>query len=126
FFDDIQDAINAVLYLHQCLPPDYWEKVKWFNSDMTITYKEDELNNIVSGQTWGLCTTDSFGMGMDVPDIVLILQWRATYKLATLWQHFGHAAQNKEITGTVLLLMEKDHFDDEQAAKAARKAKRAT
>ncbi|KIK79866.1 hypothetical protein PAXRUDRAFT_95528, partial [Paxillus rubicundulus Ve08.2h10] len=75
FFDDIQDAINVVTYLCRRLPMEYQDKVKWFNSDMTTTYKEDELNNIVSGQTWGLCTTDSFGMGMDVPDIMLILQW---------------------------------------------------
>ncbi|KIJ58560.1 hypothetical protein HYDPIDRAFT_178049 [Hydnomerulius pinastri MD-312] len=105
-------------------PPELRDKIKWFNSDMTMAYKEAELENLVSGETWGLCTTDSFGMGMDVADIVLIIQWRATCKLATLWQQFGRAARNQELTGTVLLFAEKDHFDDERATKAARKAQR--
>ena len=54
----------------------------------------------------------------------MIIQWRATCKLATLWQRFGRAVRSKELTGTALLLAEKDHFDDEQATKAARKAQR--
>lgn len=143
FFDDIQDAINAAHYLRQQLPPALQNKIKWFNSDMTTSYKEDELSNLISGETWGLCTTDSFGMvrhcvriakcsqnslfglqGMDIADIILVIQWRATCKLATLWQRFGRAVRNKALSGTALLFAEKDHFDDERAAKAACKANR--
>ena len=62
FFDSIQDSISAAIYLRRRLPPEFRKKIKWFNSNMTTTYKEDELSNIVSGETWGLCTTDSFGM----------------------------------------------------------------
>ena len=61
---------------------------------------------------------------MDVADIMLIIQWWATCKLTTLWQCFGRAVRNKELTGTALLFAEKDYFDDEQASKAARKAQR--
>ncbi|KAG0707156.1 hypothetical protein DFH29DRAFT_797127, partial [Suillus ampliporus] len=95
FFDDIQDAINAARYSCKCLPVKCSNKIKWFNSDMTSTYKEMELDNLVSSETWGLCMTDSFGMGMDIPDIQLVIQWRATCKLMTLWQHFRHAVRNK-------------------------------
>ncbi|KIJ19443.1 hypothetical protein PAXINDRAFT_50383, partial [Paxillus involutus ATCC 200175] len=59
--------------------------------------------------------------GMDVSDIKLILQWRATWKLAALWQRFGRVVCNKELTGTVILFAEKDFFDDEHEAKDARK-----
>jgi len=62
---------------------------------------------------------------MDVPDILLAIQWRATCKLPALWQRFGRAARDKDLRGTALLLAEKEHFDDERAAKLARKAKRA-
>ncbi|KAG0707218.1 hypothetical protein DFH29DRAFT_797092 [Suillus ampliporus] len=62
FFDDIQDAINAAWYLCKCLPVECSNKIKWFNSDMTSTYKEMELDNLISSETWGLCTTDLFGM----------------------------------------------------------------
>ncbi|KAI6127491.1 hypothetical protein EV401DRAFT_1854340 [Pisolithus croceorrhizus] len=62
---------------------------------------------------------------MDIPDISLVIQWQATCKLAALWQHFCQAAQNKQLTGTAILFAEKEHFDDERAAKAARRVRQA-
>lgn len=38
------------------------DKIKWFNSDMTDTYKETELASFIAGETWGYATTESFGM----------------------------------------------------------------
>ncbi|KAI6013319.1 hypothetical protein BKA83DRAFT_4063409, partial [Pisolithus microcarpus] len=61
--------------------------------------------------------------GMDVPDILLVIQWRVTCKLAALWQHFGRAARDKQLTSTTILFAEKEHFDDEKAAKAARRVR---
>lgn len=58
---------------------------------------------------------------MDVPDIEIVIQWRATCHLATLWQRLGRAARNKQLMGTGLLFAEKEHFDDEQEARAIRK-----
>ncbi|KAG2131986.1 uncharacterized protein EDB93DRAFT_1094132, partial [Suillus bovinus] len=121
FFDNIQDAINAARLLRKCLPSEFRNKIKWFNSDMSSTYKDAELGNTVLGETWGFCTTDSFGMGMDVPDIEIIIQWRATCHLATLWQRLGCAARNKQLMGTGLLFTEKEHFDDKREARAIRK-----
>ncbi|KAI5999683.1 P-loop containing nucleoside triphosphate hydrolase protein [Pisolithus albus] len=78
FFNDIPDSINAACVLRRHLPHELKEKIWWFNADMSTQYKEAELENLISGETWGLCTTTSFGMGMDVPDILLVIQWRAT------------------------------------------------
>ncbi|KAF8430432.1 hypothetical protein L210DRAFT_3418182, partial [Boletus edulis BED1] len=61
--------------------------------------------------------------GMDVPDIALVIQWRVTCNLLALWQRFGRATWNRQLTGMVLLLAEHDYFDEERVAKAARKAK---
>ncbi|KIK76826.1 hypothetical protein PAXRUDRAFT_17914 [Paxillus rubicundulus Ve08.2h10] len=91
---------------------------------MTTAYKEAELTHLISGERRGFAMTKSFGMGMDVSDIKLIIQWRATCKLATLWQRFGRAVQNKELTRTVILFAEKDFFDDECEAKNTRKRQR--
>ncbi|KAI5997895.1 P-loop containing nucleoside triphosphate hydrolase protein [Pisolithus albus] len=124
FFDDIPDSINAACVLRRRLPSELREKIRWFNADMSETYKEEELEKLISGETWGLCTTTSFGMGMDIPDIMMVIQWRATCNLAALWQCFGRAARDRRLTGTALLFAEKEYFNDEKAAKAARKAKR--
>ncbi|KAI6147766.1 hypothetical protein BKA82DRAFT_3978962, partial [Pisolithus tinctorius] len=60
FFDNIQDAIAATTTLQKCLPPEVHHKIKWFNLDMTTTYKETEVTHLCTGETWGLCTTESF------------------------------------------------------------------
>ena len=61
---------------------------------------------------------------MDVSNISLVIQWRASCKITALWQWFGRAARDKSISGTAILLAEKEYFDDEQAAKAVRREKR--
>jgi hypothetical protein len=62
FFDDINDSIKACLYLKSLLPPSYRHKLKWFNSDMSSTFKENETRNLMLGESWGDFATDSFGM----------------------------------------------------------------
>jgi superfamily II DNA helicase RecQ len=66
FFDNIQDTIAAAKTLQKRLPLDMRHKIKWYNSDMTAQYKENEVNHLISGETWGLCTTESFGMVSDL------------------------------------------------------------
>lgn len=62
FFNDILDSIAAANYLRGHLPHALKDKIKWFNSDMSVTFKEAEFANLRTGKTWGLCTTASFGM----------------------------------------------------------------
>ncbi|KAL4066010.1 hypothetical protein J3A83DRAFT_4099404 [Scleroderma citrinum] len=89
FFDDIMQATQVANYLHSHLLKHLRHKIKWFNADMTFNYKQSEMKNLQDSKTWGYCITESFGMGMDISDIELVLQWCANCKLTTLWQWFG-------------------------------------
>ncbi|KAG1852967.1 hypothetical protein C8R48DRAFT_611285, partial [Suillus tomentosus] len=62
FFDNINNAIEAAKFLRARLPQECQDKVKWFNADMTTHFKQDEVKNFTEGNTWGFCTTESFGM----------------------------------------------------------------
>ncbi|KAG2105191.1 hypothetical protein BD769DRAFT_1393344 [Suillus cothurnatus] len=42
---------------------------------MTTSFKEDEVDRLISGETWGLCTTESFGMLI----MVMFREW--TYQI---------------------------------------------
>ncbi|KAI9570886.1 hypothetical protein HD554DRAFT_1989411, partial [Boletus coccyginus] len=90
-------------------PPTLRHKIKWFNADMTMTYKETEVMNLIGSNMWGLCTTFSFGMEFDIPDIQL--------------QCFGYAVRDKKLDGTAILFAEKNYFDNEQIVKATRRKK---
>lgn len=62
FFDNIGQSIQAAKFLRSRLPTQAKDKIKWFNADMTSTYKKTELANLKEGKTWGCCTTESFRM----------------------------------------------------------------
>ncbi|KAG1802197.1 uncharacterized protein HD556DRAFT_1438249 [Suillus plorans] len=79
---------------------------------MTTEYKENKVSHLTSGETWGLCTTESFRMGMDIPDIMLVIQWRATCKLSMLWQRWGRATRDRLLQGTAILFAKKEYFDN--------------
>lgn len=58
---------------------------------------------------------------MDIPDVRVVVQWRATCTVSTLWQRLGRAGRNRSIEATALFLVEKEYFDEEKAKKEERK-----
>jgi superfamily II DNA/RNA helicase len=60
---------------------------------------------------------------MDLPDIEVVVQWRATCDMCTLWQRFGRAARDRALVGRALFLVEPKHFDDEKDKAAIQKEK---
>ena len=74
------------------------------------------LNDIV----WGLRSEQ----GIDLPDIQLIIQWRASCDLCTLWQRFGRAVRDLKLQGRALFLVEPKYFDAAKRAKADAELKR--
>ena len=76
FFNDIADSINGATVLRRQLPLELRDKIKWFNANMSTAFKEAELDNIMSGTTWGLCTTTSFGM---VITTFMVVDLKVTY-----------------------------------------------
>jgi hypothetical protein len=59
---------------------------------------------------------------MDLPNIKLVIQWKATCSLCTLWQRFGRAARGVSQLGTAILLVEKKDTDEERQAKLNKNA----
>lgn len=54
---------------------------------------------------------------MNLPQIKIVVQWRAAFSLCTLWQQFGQAAHGGE-NRIAILLVEKKDTDEEWQAKA--------
>ena len=62
--------------------------------------------------------------GMDLSDIKLVIQWKATCDLCTLWQRFGRVARGTGQEGTAILLVEKKDIYEERGKQAQRAAKK--
>ncbi|KAF4579691.1 hypothetical protein EYR40_000127 [Pleurotus pulmonarius] len=123
FFDNIKEAEAARNVLRKRLNNGNQLRVKYFHSTMTQAYREEELEKFRQDEVWGICSTDAFGMGMDLPDIKLVVQWRATCGLNTLFQRFGRAARGKGETGVGILLVDKKDLDDENGQRGSSKRK---
>ncbi|KAJ7078050.1 P-loop containing nucleoside triphosphate hydrolase protein [Mycena belliarum] len=131
FFDSIADSVEAAKYLRSRLPLEYRHKIKWFNSEMSPEFKVAESDSLKAGISWGLNCTDSFGMvrsaviiGLDLPDVLLVIQWRSTCDMCTLWQRIGRAARALRLTATGLFFVEPKRFDANIAKAEARAVKR--
>ena len=61
---------------------------------------------------------------MDVPDIQIIMQYRAMCNLNTLWQWFGQAAHGVKWGTTAILLVEKKNVEEECLLKVERAVKK--
>lgn len=61
--------------------------------------------------------------GVDQKDIRLVIQWRATCDMCTLWQRFGRAARDLELDAIAILFVEPSRTDGNKEAKEVRKEK---
>ncbi|KIP07789.1 hypothetical protein PHLGIDRAFT_510983, partial [Phlebiopsis gigantea 11061_1 CR5-6] len=125
FFDSKREAIAAADALRERLPPEFKTKVVWFNSDNSPEFREQTTEDLAAGGYYGLMCTDAFGMGVDLADIELVIQWRCSCDLDTLWQRFGRAARDPRREGLAVLFAESKHFDSWKAEQAKRRKTRA-
>ena len=62
--------------------------------------------------------------GMDLPDVSIVVQWKATCDMCMLWQRFGRGARGSGQTATAILLVEKKDTEEERQSKAAKAARK--
>ncbi|KAF6751554.1 hypothetical protein DFP72DRAFT_764684, partial [Ephemerocybe angulata] len=52
--------------------------------------------------------------GMDLPDVKIVVQYKASCDLSTLWQRFGRGARAQGADAVGILLVEKKDTDAER------------
>ncbi|PPR03854.1 hypothetical protein CVT26_000852 [Gymnopilus dilepis] len=102
---------EAVREEWKCLPDELRDKIVWFHSGMSAEFRAEAIERLKKGELWGLFCTDAAGMGLDIPDIELIIQWRYVPSLCTLFQRVGRAGRGKGTRATGIYLVEPQYFD---------------
>ena len=64
--------------------------------------------------------------GVDMKDIQIVIQWRLTCDLKTLWQRIGRAVRDLSLTGMAIVFVEAKYFDETRARREAARKKPAT
>ncbi|KAG8680299.1 hypothetical protein FRC08_016401, partial [Ceratobasidium sp. 394] len=82
---------------------------------MSREHNQASLAGLRDGTVFGIVCTDVAGMGIDIPDVELVIQYQLPVSLSVLWQCLGRAARNALLRAIAIVLVEKKHFSDEKA-----------
>ncbi|KAJ3764578.1 P-loop containing nucleoside triphosphate hydrolase protein, partial [Lentinula raphanica] len=121
FFDNTTACEDAVHFLRTRLPSECRSRIRYFHATMTTHYREETFDEFRAGEIWGMAVTDAFGMGLDLPDVQIVVQYRMPADMCTLWQRFGRAGRDFSLEAIAVLLVENSHFDTERVQVINRK-----
>ncbi|CUA70962.1 putative ATP-dependent DNA helicase RecS [Rhizoctonia solani] len=112
FLDNKTQSYRAIQALNTFLPKHLQGLglIRPFNARHSLKYRTDALNQFKKGNIRLFLCTDSVGMGCDIPDVELVVQW-CVVSLSALIQRWGRAARGEGRTGRVVLLAEKSAYN---------------
>ncbi|KAJ7082951.1 P-loop containing nucleoside triphosphate hydrolase protein, partial [Mycena belliarum] len=113
YTDDIKDGGKLVDHLNARVNGTYrdWGLVRPYNAGMSREYRDTVMALFKAGIVRILVCTDAAGMGCDIPDIELVVQWKAPANLSSWVQRAGRAARGPGTVGMAILLVEKSAFE---------------
>ncbi|TFK20869.1 P-loop containing nucleoside triphosphate hydrolase protein, partial [Coprinopsis marcescibilis] len=93
------------------LPDDMRKKIIWFHAGMSDKFWRESIERIRKGEVYGGWFTDCGGMGLDIPFIQIIIQFRYVKSLCVLMQRFGRAGRGIGTEACAIYLVEPKYFD---------------
>ncbi|KZV90674.1 P-loop containing nucleoside triphosphate hydrolase protein [Exidia glandulosa HHB12029] len=119
FMPSKKECVEARLFLMHHLPLHSVGRICWFFSDCSEGYKNKMLQDLKDGKIWGMFCTDSAGMGIDVPDVRIVIQWGIkNVTFATLYQRIGRGGRDRSLQALALVYVENAHWPDDGKGKA--------
>ncbi|KAJ3838097.1 P-loop containing nucleoside triphosphate hydrolase protein, partial [Lentinula raphanica] len=86
FFNSRRAAQEGAQFLCSHLPKDQIELVKRIHSGMSNEFHHDEVHALKIGNWLGTCATDAVGMGIDIPDIRIVVRYSVPTFLNSWYQ----------------------------------------
>jgi superfamily II DNA helicase RecQ len=118
FFDDIDAGIELSRALRarlrkQCGPEIPECLVDCYYGSLDAVKKSQILENLLDGKTRLLICTDAFGMGIDLQDIEVVVQWLVTPRctMNSLTQRIGRAARGRNVMGVAVIYVSTSFFN---------------
>ncbi|KAJ7711112.1 hypothetical protein B0H16DRAFT_1344040, partial [Mycena metata] len=124
FFNSISESIEAAQYLRGLVLLEARDKIKWFNFEMSPEFCKEKSDRFNEGRNFGLMCTKSFGMGINLPNITLVIQCRPSCNMCTLWQRFGPGARDPKCEAIALFFVELKYFNQMEEEKAVRRRRK--
>jgi len=117
YFEDVPTLQAFQAHLREILPSHLKAQgrriVESYFANRTTDTKSWVRAEFLSGKFCRIiCTTEAFGMGMDIPDIARIFQWSLPKSVSSLIQRFGRAARgtNLPLQACCTLVISQDYY----------------
>ncbi|KAI0763973.1 P-loop containing nucleoside triphosphate hydrolase protein [Trametes elegans] len=108
---EIVDYIQLLIVTRTGIPKHEAEQaVRPFNAVMSDSYRLESMDAFRRGKIRILVCTDAAGMGCNVRDVDLVVQWRLPSTLSNFIQRAGRAARDPSRSGIAVLLVERSAF----------------
>ncbi|KAH8093844.1 P-loop containing nucleoside triphosphate hydrolase protein [Cristinia sonorae] len=112
FFDDISISMKARRWFLSQIPESLRHRVKTYNSRMTAFAKRRVMKLFRRGKIDILFTTEAAGMGCDIPDIEVVVQYMVPGSLSIWMQRAGRAGRLQSIKARAVLLVQPSIFQE--------------
>ncbi|KAI5824812.1 P-loop containing nucleoside triphosphate hydrolase protein [Schizophyllum commune Tattone D] len=106
YVDDINAGGAIVDHLCTLLPEHLRGVIRPYNAILSPDYRDEAMQLFKQGDVRVLVCTDAAGMGCNIPDIEVVVQWKLPGKLSNFVQRAGRAARDPNIRGLAVLLVE--------------------
>ncbi|KAL1658031.1 P-loop containing nucleoside triphosphate hydrolase protein [Schizophyllum commune] len=106
YVDDINAGGQIVDHLCTLLPEHLRGVIRPYNAILSPDYRDEAMQLFKQGDVRVLVCTDAAGMGCNIPDIEVVVQWKLPGKLSNFVQRAGRAARDPNIRGLAVLLVE--------------------
>ncbi|KAJ7916403.1 P-loop containing nucleoside triphosphate hydrolase protein [Mycena leptocephala] len=113
YSDDTKDGGHIVDHLNDRVCPEYRARglVRPYNASMSKKYRDEVMSLFKAGIVRILVCTDAAGMGCDLADLDLVVQWKAPTNMSSWVQRAGRAARGRGRKGLAVMLVEKTAFE---------------
>ncbi|KAJ3516531.1 hypothetical protein NMY22_g14185 [Coprinellus aureogranulatus] len=106
---DIEDA----LYERCAEDIRYTGFIRPYSAGFPSRYRKAVMEKFRKGEVRILVCTDAAGMGCNIPDIDVVVQWKLPASVSSFVQRAGRAARGRNRTGLAVLLVEKSVYDSD-------------
>lgn len=83
-------------------------KTVYFHADLSSIEKQNIIQRYKENKIDIIFATNAFGMGIDIPDIKLVIHYMIPESIAQYYQEVGRASRNKETSNAYLLYTDKN------------------
>ncbi|KAJ7302861.1 P-loop containing nucleoside triphosphate hydrolase protein [Mycena albidolilacea] len=108
YADNIATGVEIGDHLEELLPPELRGQglIRPYNAALSKEYRREAMQQFRDGKIRTLVCTDAAGMGCNIPNIELVVQWKLPGSVSVFVQRAGRAARTDGTTGLAVLLVE--------------------